>query len=86
MRPNVYDPSQKAGDKNYNTYHDGVAAGTADALGPAGKATNTEHNEKAILESGVFEAMSMEHASLLPAQHDGFRQGIYKTNSAGDND
>lgn len=85
-RPNTYDPAKLPGNKSYDQYHGSVADSTADALGPAGRTTNLEHDEKGILESGVFEAMSMHQRADLGSSHDPFREGIYKTNSVGDQD
>lgn len=86
MGPNVYDPAKRAGSENYNQYHDQVEYGMADALGPAGTTTNIEHDEKGILETGVFEAMGMHQRAALSSDHDSFRRGIYATTSLGDND
>ena len=48
--------------------------------GPGGKTTNLEHDEKGILESDLFEAMSFhQNASLESSKHDPHAQGIYKT-------
>lgn len=84
--PNVYDPAKGPGSKSYSQYHDQVAAGTADALGPAGKTVNLEHDEKGVLESGVHEAMGMHQRAALGSDHDSFRTSIYRTNSMGDMD
>lgn len=54
--------------------------------GPGGTSTNTEHNEKGILESGLARVISRHQSAELGSAHDSFKQGTYTTNSAGDND
>jgi len=58
-----------------------------DIGGPGGKSTNIENNEKGILESGLFRVMARNpKMAELGSAHDAQRQGIYRTNSMGDND
>jgi hypothetical protein len=54
--------------------------------GPGGNSTLTENNEKGIQETKLFGVISLHQTAELGSQHDGFRQGIYGTNSVGDND
>jgi len=54
--------------------------------GPGGKTTNIENNEKGILEAGLFEVIGKHRQAALGSDHDSFKQGIYTTNSVGDND
>ena len=55
--------------------------------GPGGRTTNIENNEKGILETNLFRVMSyMPKTAELGSDHDPKRQGIYATNSMGDND
>lgn len=54
--------------------------------GPGGRTTNVENNEKGILETDLFMRMRNGTQADLRSSHDGFRQGIYTTNSVGDND
>lgn len=54
--------------------------------GPGGTSTHTEHNEKGILESGLSRVISRHQSAELGSDHDSQRQGVYRTNSAGDND
>ncbi len=54
--------------------------------GPGGTSTNTEHNEKGILESGLQRVISRHRQAELGSDHDSYKQGIYTTNSRGDND
>lgn len=45
--------------------------------GPAGNATLINGNEKGILETGLFRAMSLHQSSPLGSTHSAYRQGIY---------
>lgn len=45
--------------------------------GPAGRTNNINGNEKGILETGLFRAMSLHQASELGSDHNSYRQGIY---------
>jgi len=54
--------------------------------GPGGDTTLIENNEKGILETNVFRVLSMHEQTELGSSHDPERQGIYATNSVGDND
>lgn len=74
-RPNVYNPADRPGDENYNSYHDYLESGQCDAIGPAGTTTNIEHDEKGILENGVFEAIRTLKTAKLQGTHP--RVGIY---------
>ena len=48
-----------------------------DIAGPGGKTNNLEHNEKGILETGLFEAMAIFKQAELGSSHDSHAQGIY---------
>jgi len=55
--------------------------------GPGGNSTIVaQNNEKGILETGLFEVISRHVQADLGCAHDPMRQGIYATNSVGDND
>jgi hypothetical protein len=55
--------------------------------GPSGNSTIVaQNNEKGILETGLFGVLAMHTEADLGSFHDGKRQGIYATNSVGDND
>lgn len=54
--------------------------------GPGGRMNNVENNEKGILESGLFRTIAHHTQAALGSSHDSQRQGIYRTNSVGDND
>jgi len=54
--------------------------------GPGGASINSEHNEKGILEAGLQRVISRHQQAELGSDHDSYRQGIYTTNSVGDND
>jgi len=45
--------------------------------GPAGNSTLTNANEKGILETGLFRAMSLHQVSELGSDHNSYRQGAY---------
>jgi len=54
--------------------------------GPGGSSILTENNEKGILESNLFETIALHQQAELGSDHDSYRQGVYTTNSMGDND
>lgn len=54
--------------------------------GPGGNTTLIENNEKGILETHVFRVIARQEYAELGSNHDPERQGIYATNSVGDND
>jgi hypothetical protein len=55
--------------------------------GPSGNSTIVaQNNEKGILETGLFHLLGMHTEADLGSMHDSCRQGIYATNSVGDND
>lgn len=45
--------------------------------GPGGRTTNLDHDEKGILETGLFEAMAIHQVAELGSNHDSFAVGIY---------
>lgn len=54
--------------------------------GPAGVTTFIEHDEKAILDSGVLAITMKTSSGYMRSDHDSHKQGIYRTNSVGDYD
>lgn len=54
--------------------------------GPGGSNILSENNEKGILETNLFRVIGMHQQAPLGSSHDPKRQGIYTTNSMGDND
>jgi hypothetical protein len=55
--------------------------------GPSGNSTIVaQNNEKGILETGLFGVIAKHEQASMGSQHDPLRQGIYATNSVGDND
>jgi len=54
--------------------------------GPGGNTTLIENNEKGILETNLFRVIAMHQEADLGSEHDMHKQGIYTTNSMGDND
>lgn len=79
-----YDPAKQPCDPLYRPCN------SADcpmcSAGPGGKTTIIENNEKGILETGLFEVIGRHRQAALGSNHDSQRQGIYTTNSVGDND
>lgn len=55
-------------------------------LGPAGTTTNIEHDEKGMLDGYVLSFRATHQQAELGSNHDAMKQGIYRTNSVGDND
>jgi hypothetical protein len=54
--------------------------------GPGGNTTLIENNEKGIQETKLREVIALHRQAALGSDHDSFKQGIYTTNSIGDND
>jgi hypothetical protein len=54
--------------------------------GPGGNTTLIENNEKGIQETKLFEVIALHRQAALGSDHDSYKQGIYTTNSVGDND
>jgi hypothetical protein len=82
-----YDPAKQACDPNYNDYRMSLQ----DALpytniGPGGKTTNIENDEKGILDGSVLRVVDTTCYAALGSDHDSHRMGIYATNSVGDRD
>lgn len=55
-------------------------------LGPAGRTNNIENDEKGMLDAYVLSFRATHQQAELGSNHDAMRQGIYRTNSVGDND
>lgn len=78
-----YDPAHVACDPLYSPCEECCMS----PVGPGGKSTNIENNEKGILETKLQALIAFNPKRAdLGSSHDGQRQGIYATNSAGDND
>jgi hypothetical protein len=78
-----YDPAKQPCDP---LYHAPCYECSMCSAGPGGNVTLIENNEKGILETGLFEVMSKHQQAELGSDHDSYKQGIYTTNSVGDND
>lgn len=78
-----YDPAKQPCDP---TYYPPCGECIMCAAGPGGNTTLIENNEKGILETGLFEVISKHRQAALGSNHDSMKQGIYTTNSVGDND
>lgn len=81
-----YDPAKEPCDPNYVPYRQCLENSQSDIIGPGGTTTHIENNEKGILETNLFGVIAMHQQAALGSSHDPERQGIYATNSVGDND
>lgn len=77
-----YDPAKQPCSPLFMPCHDCDMC----AAGPGGNTTLIENNEKGILESGLFQVIARHQQAELGSDHDSQKQGIYRTNSVGDND
>lgn len=77
-----YDPAKQPCDPLYRPCMDCDMC----VAGPGGTTTHIENNEKGILETGLFGVIARHQQAELGSDHDSFKQGIYTTNSVGDND
>jgi hypothetical protein len=79
----IYDPAKGPCDpKFYYCVHEGQPC----IAGPGGNTTLIENNEKGMLETEVFKVIARHQQAALGSNHDSQKQGIYATNSVGDND
>jgi hypothetical protein len=81
MTHELYDPAKEPCSPLFHTDPD-----CCTICGPGGNTTLRENNEKGILETGVFRVIALHQQAALGSDHDSFKQGIYTTNSMGDND
>lgn len=79
---NTYDPALQSGEVEFHKCMSEHCA----ICGPSGNSTLTDHNEKGILETNLHGVISTHQRAELGSTHDAHRQGIYTTNSQGDND
>ena len=80
-----YDPAVTACGDNYADYRGYKQSYPVNPVGPGGRTSNIENNEKGILERQVIAYINPKFAAL-GSDHDSNKQGIYTTNSVGDND
>lgn len=84
MSHNSYDPAKQAGSPVWK------CSGTPDCCcpicGPGGNTTLIENDEKGIQETFLQSVIAMHQEAALGSDHDSQRQGVYRTNSVGDND
>lgn len=80
MSHELYDPAKQPCDPMYHTDP------CCQYCGPGGNTTLINGNEKGILETNLFKTIAMHHQAELGSDHDSYKQGIYTTNSVGDND
>lgn len=81
--PHLYDPAKQACDP---TFHPACRGYDMCIAGPGGNRQNVENNEKGIQETGLMQVISRHQQAELGSEHDAHKQGIYRTNSMGDND
>lgn len=79
---NNYDPAKQAGEVQFH----GCMSEHCAICGPSGNNTLIDHNEKGILETNLHGVIASHRQAELGSSHDAHRQGIYTTNSKGDND
>jgi len=77
----LYDPAKQPGDPLYSP---DSPRNLID--GPGGNDTLTDNNEKGVLETSLQPFVTGRQEAALGSSHDPHRQGIYRTNSIGDND
>lgn len=80
-----YDPAKTACGDNYADYRAYKQSYPVNPVGPGGRNSNIENNERGILDRQVMAFTSPQFAAL-GSDHDSNKQGIYRTNSMGDND
>jgi hypothetical protein len=68
---------QEEGLESRNTDMQDWGGSRMEPAGPAGNSTLTNANEKGILETGLFRAMSLHQTSELGSDHNSYRQGAY---------
>lgn len=81
MTTRIYDPAKTPGEPNY----------TPDPKfnlidGPGGNTTLSDNDEKGVMEQSIQPFVTGRQEAALGSEHDSYRQGIYRTNSMGDND
>lgn len=81
MSHEEYDPAKQPCDPKWYTDKECYPI-----AGPGGNTTLIENNEKGILETNLFRVIAMHQQAPLGSEHDMHKQGIYTTNSMGDND
>ena len=73
--PQTSPQDEKLVDRNTDTRDWGGSR--MEPAGPAGSTTLVNGNEKGILETGLFRAMSLHQSSPLGSTHSTYRQGAY---------
>jgi hypothetical protein len=81
MSHEIYDPAKQPGDPHYHT-----DPSCCPQCGPGGNSTLSNGDEKGILETYVHSVLARHEQAALGSDHDSHKQGIYTTNSRGDND
>lgn len=81
MNHKTYDPAKTPGSPLYSP-----ESSTNYIDGPGGSTILTDNDEKGILETSLQPFVTGRQEAALGSDHDSYRQGIYRTNSVGDND
>ena len=81
-----YDPAKEACSPNETERIQWLKDRPYPIIGPGGKTNIVENNEKGILDTAVLACAKDVEYAALGSDHDSHRQGIYATNSMGDND
>lgn len=81
MSGDNYDPVRTPAPKRWSDLgHSSNCDGYCCAIvGPGGKETNIENNEKGMLDQYVLSVANTITGEELPSNHDSYSQGIYKT-------
>lgn len=76
------DPSKSAAPKNYVGAHSSTCnCPCCYIVGPGGKTTNIENDEKGMLDSIPLGLAQAVRGESLPSNHDSYAEGIYATHN-----
>lgn len=81
MSDPLYDPAKQDDDETFSSDWESNYIN-----GPSGNKMLIDHDEKGILEHSLRPFITGRREAALGSNHDPYRQGIYGTNSVGDND
>lgn len=81
MSHEIYDPAKQDGPETFtSTWPSNLING------PSGNSTLSDLDEKGVLENSLRPYITGRREAALGSDHDSYKQGIYTTNSVGDND
>lgn len=83
-----YSPTKNPAPGTYDGHHQCNLEGCPQCMGatPGGTTNRVMYDEKGVLDTQVYNLAQAPKGASLPSAHDGHKQGIYATNSAGDYD